>query len=229
MENKRKLQSDSNRDKKKNLESLPNPVVFSTLQSSNQEYSPIRVTQHNTTTQDTSNDLITQDTFTCSSGLIYNNSNSSSSCDLIQLSRELNRKKKLKLATKESTNDDKSTNSTSIPAELSKQKEKLCQKYQDSSDDTDIKELKKRLKTKASNPNPKASNVEEEESVSEALQNSASYHLFCEIKTSLENNKSTDDISSVDGDKSRGNSIEKSSSGESEDDFDMTHNKNLFL
>ena len=209
MDNKRKLRGDSNGEDKNKIETLPNPVVFSTLQLSTQEFSPIHITSHNTTTQDTTSDLITQDTYIRSSGLIYNNSNSSSSCDLIELARELSRKKKQKVANKEQMNDDKSTE-TSTPAKLSNQKEKTYRKYQDSSeDDTDIKELREKLKNKTSN--------NEAQAVTKALENSASYHIFCEIKASLENHKPTDDISSVGGDKSRDNSIDKASSDESED------------
>ena len=108
-------------------------------------------------------------------------------------------------------NDDKYVK-ISPPAKLSPKQETAYTNCQESSeDDTDIKELRNRLKKKPSKI--------EAQDVSEALQNSASYHIFCEIKASLENTRPTDDISSVGGDKSQNNSSDKASSIESEDSF----------
>ena len=121
MDYKRKVRGDTDGEDKNNIESLPNPVVFSTLQLSTQEFSPTRITCHNTN-QDTTHDLITQDTYTHLSGLFHTNSNSSSSCDLIELSQELVRRKKQKVDNKEEMNDDKYVK-ISTPAKLSQKQE----------------------------------------------------------------------------------------------------------
>ena len=67
--------------------------------------------------EDNTTDLITQDTFTWLSGLLFFHSPSSSSCDLIELSRELANKKKQKSG---SDNKQKSTSTTTNSAPLKK-------------------------------------------------------------------------------------------------------------
>ena len=49
MDSKRKLQGNTNREDKNKIETLPNLVMFSTLQLSMSEFFPIQITPHNTT------------------------------------------------------------------------------------------------------------------------------------------------------------------------------------
>ena len=153
--------------------------------------------------EDNTTDLITQDTFTWLSGLLFFHSPSSSSCDLIELSRELANKKKQKSG---SDNKQKSTSTTTNSAPLKKTAtcSKKCTDSPVSSEDyTEIKELHKRLKNKPVKLKAEA--------LAKSLQKSASYHIFCNMKASLQSNTYNDDISSIDCEKSVSTSHDSSS------------------
>ena len=181
---------------------LPNEVAFSTTSLITQNISPIYATNA-MPMEDNANDLITQDTLTRRWGLLSYHSPSSSSCDLIELSSDLAKKKIRKTGSK---NKQQTTSTTTNPAPHKKTaiSVKKCTYSPVSSEDyTEIKELRKRLKNKSAKL--------KDEALTKSLQKSESYHIFCDMEASLQSNIYNDDISSIDCEKSVSTSHDSSS------------------